>query len=74
MKHADEHGAQASKYWLNQKSGLSKVTEIKAKENVLKQQCKTEMVTIEGQLFIFGASSVLAKKVCCGFHLLLLLL
>jgi hypothetical protein len=62
-KRADEHAAQASRYRLNQKSGLSKASDIKAKENILKQQRKAETVTIEAQLFMFGVNSVQAKKV-----------
>ena len=47
-KCANEHAAMASQYQLNQKNGLSKAQDIKAKENALKQQHKAEMVTIEG--------------------------
>lgn len=62
-KQAEEHSAKASRYRLNQSSGLSKVHDLKARENVLKQQRKAETVTIEAQLFIFAAGAVTAKKV-----------
>jgi len=63
VKRADEHAAKASQYRLNQNNGLLKAQELKAKENVLKQQCKAETVTIEAQLFMFAAGAVAAKKV-----------
>ena len=53
----------ASWYQLNQNNGLLKAQDIKAKENILKQQHKAEMVTIEGQLYMFAHRNVTAKKV-----------
>ena len=63
VQHTDKHAAKASRYRLNQNSGLSKALDIKAKENALKQQGKAETVTLKGQLYMFSGGLVTAKKV-----------
>ena len=68
MKQADKHAAKASQYHLNLSSGLLKAQDLKAKENILKQQCKAEMVTIEAQLFMFAVGSATTKKVKLCFY------
>jgi hypothetical protein len=58
-----KHANKASQYQLNQPSGLLKAQDIKAKETILKQQCKAKTVTIGGQLYMFVHGNVTIKKV-----------